>query len=322
MPDVSVIIPFFNTGELLHRTVKSVLEQTFRSIEIILIDDGSTDNSLQLAQQYVSDTVIIISQPNAGAAVARNNGFQYANGTFIQFLDAGDIISKDKVAVQVEALRKEPGKVAVCNYKQFTSDDELFNGIYPDQSSFIFSSDDPQNFLINLWGGYRSMNFIQTNCWLIPKRIVERAGKWRPYRCPDDDGEFFARVILESEGIIYTPDVMNYYHITPGGINQLSKSKSKKYLQNSLLTISLKHQYLLKKGPDPLIPKAIAAQYLRFSVDLFPSQKILSAIAYKRYKSLKTKAELPLIGGRFIEIVKKLFGWKIARYVRFYTREN
>ncbi len=317
---VSVIIPVYNCGESLHRTMRSVLDQTYPEIEVILVDDGSTDNSYAFAKQYESDRVKILQQKNAGAAVARNRGLAIAKGEYIQFLDAGDVLDKAKIAAQVSVLQNQPGKVAVCNYKQFTTEEELTNNVYPDQSSFIYSSDDPQDFLINLWGGKGELNFIQTNCWLVPKTIIERSGGWRAYRCPDDDGEFFARVLLASEGIVYVPGVYNYYHIAASGANQLSRSKDKKYLQNTLLTIDLKHQYLVRSGHHPYIKKAIASQYLRFAVDMFPAQKILSAIAYKRYSSLNEKVKVPVLGGRIIELIKTIFGWRVARLTRSYLR--
>jgi glycosyltransferase involved in cell wall biosynthesis len=319
---VSVIIPVYNCGASLHRTMKSVLAQSYPELEVILVDDGSTDNSYTVAKQYESSRVQVLQQKNAGAAVARNTGLAVAQGEYIQFLDAGDVLSEAKIAAQVEALQKHPNKVAVCNYKQFTTDEELKDGNYPDQSSFIYSSDDPQDFLINLWGGKGHMNFIQTNCWLVPKQIIAQAGGWRAYRCPDDDGEFFARVLLASEGIVYVPGVYNYYHIEPGGAGQLSRSKNKTYLQNSLLTIDLKHQYLLKKGFHPLINKAIASQYLRFAVDMYPAQRILSAIAYRRYQQIDTQITLPVLGGKLIELIKHFFGWRSARLFRYYLRER
>ena len=319
---VSVIIPVYNCGESLHRTMRSVLAQTHQPIEIILVDDGSTDNSYAVAKQYENEQVKVLQQKNAGAAVARNTGLSIAKGEYIQFLDAGDVLSEEKIAAQVKALQHQPGKIAVCNYKQFTTDEELRNDIYPDQLSFIYSSDDPQDFLINLWGGKGEMNFIQTNCWLTPKQVIEKSGNWRAYRCPDDDGEFFARVLLESEGIVYVPGVYNYYHIATAGANQLSQNKNRKYLQNTLLTIDLKHQYLQKKGIHPLMNKAMAIQYLRFAADTYPTQKRLSKIAYKKYRAMKEHVPLPILGGRTIEVVKKIAGWKAARLLRYYTREK
>ncbi|HTH30743.1 MAG TPA: glycosyltransferase [Lacibacter sp.] len=317
---VSVIIPVYNCGEALKRTMQSMLVQTHQPLEIILVDDGSTDNSYTLAKEYESSHVFVLQQRNSGAAVARNTGLAVAKGEYIQFLDAGDVLDERKIEAQVQALKDQEDKVAVCNYKQFTTDEELKNGFYPDQSSFIYSSDDPQEFLINLWGGKGRMNFIQTNCWLVPRRIIEKSGGWRSYRCPDDDGDFFARVLLASEGIVYVPDVYNYYHIAPGGANQLSRSRNKKYLQNVLLTIDLKHQYLVKAGHHPYIKKAIASQYLRFAVDQFPAQKILSAIAYRRYRLLNEKVNVPVLGGRIVELIKTIFGWRVARLIRTYLR--
>jgi hypothetical protein len=128
-------------------------------------------------------------------------------------------------------------------------------------------------------------------------------------------------VILASNGIVYTPEVYNFYHAPSGGANQLSKSKNHKYLMNTLLTIDLKHQYLVKKGGHPKINTAIASQYFRFAVDTYPHQRILSKIAFKRYKSLGHKIEVPLIGGWAFELIKYVFGWRMARLIRYILRD-
>ena len=319
-PLVSIIIPVYNSANILRATVETALAQSHMRKEIIIIDDGSTDNSYELALSYQSESVRVVRQPNAGAAVARNTGLALANGELIQFLDAGDLLSTDKIEKQVTALRANPLKLAVCSYVQFTSADQLNSPSYPDQSSYIYSTDDPLDFLVNLWGGNGEMNFIQTNSWLVPREIINRAGIWRNYRCPDDDGEFFARAILASEGIEFVPGVYNYYHISPGA-NQLSTNKNRKYLQNTLLTIDLKHGYLLKKGKHPLISKAMASQYLRFAVYQYPAQKTLSLIAYSRFQSFHEKVPIPNLGGKGIELVKQIFGWRMARLIRYYFRE-
>jgi len=319
---VSIIIPVYNSASLLAATIVSAIQQTYAEKEIIIVDDGSTDGGFEIAKKYESPTVKVIQQSNAGAAAARNTGLAVAKGEFIQFLDAGDIIDPEKIVVQVNTLLLNPGKVAVCNYKQFTTEEDLKDDNFPDQSSFIYSSEYPQDFLINLWGGRGKMNFIQTNSWLLPRSILSRVGKWRNYRCPDDDGEFFARVLLASEGIVYTPGVYNYYHISHRGVNQLSRSTNYKYQMNTLLTIDLKHRYLLSYGPHPLLNKAIAAQYFRFAVDMYPARKILSAIAWKRFKELGEKPPQLRLGGFVIQLMYSLFGWRTARIIRYYLRRS
>jgi glycosyltransferase involved in cell wall biosynthesis len=318
MDVVSVIIPFYNSGALLHQTMQSLLRQTYPFLEIILVDDGSTDNSYQIALQYKSDNVLLLRQANAGAAAARNTGLINANGSFIQFLDAGDLLSEQKIEAQVNVLKEAKNKVAVCQYKQFTDVEELKRDDYPNQSQFIYSTTDTQDFLVRLWGGYGQMDFIQTNCWLVPRSVIDISGPWRNYRCPDDDGEFFARVLLASKGIIFVPGVYNYYHINPGGVNHLSKSGDRKHQQNTLLTIQLKHHYLLKKGYHPLINQAIASQYFRYAIDMFPARKVLSAIAYNRYRAFRLSVDVPVLGGPVIELIKHITGWRMARYIRYY----
>lgn len=316
---VSIIIPIYNAGTYLTETIECAIHQTYSHKEIILVDDGSSDNSYELAKQFECSYVRVIKQENAGAAVARNTGLAHASGDYIQFLDAGDLMSADKIEKQVKMLAGSKTKLAVCNFLQFSNRESLINCDYPDQSAFIHSSTDTVDFLVNLWGGNMASFFIQTNSWLVPKSLIEKGGLWRNYRCPDDDGEFFARMILASEGIIHVDGVYNYYRVESGS-NQLSTNKNRKYLHNTLLTIDLKHKYLKDKGGHPLMAKAFARQYKDFAVYNYPQQKVLSKIAIRRYQSLNYKVDAPLLGSIIIEVLKKVFGWRLARIVRFYMR--
>ncbi|WP_121357026.1 glycosyltransferase family 2 protein [Flavisolibacter nicotianae] len=320
-PLVTIIIPVYNAVPFLSQTIESALSQTFKNKEVIIVDDSSKDGSYEIARKFENVSVKVLHQRNAGAAIARNTGLAAANGEYIQFLDAGDLLSPDKIEKQVEALKGQPNKLAVCNYIQFSGKVDVEKLCIPDQSRFIYSSNSPLEFLVNLWGGNGPSNFIQTNSWLVPKTLVEKAGGWRPYRCPDDDGEFFARMILASEGIIYTPGVYNYYRMEDGA-NQLSSNRSHKYLMNTLLTIDLKHDYLQKKGGHEGVKKAMAKQYLDFAVYHYPSHPVLSKLALKRYRQLAVKAQPPLLGGRLIEIMKQIFGWRAARLFRYFLRER
>lgn len=318
---VSIIIPVYNSAPYLHSTIKNALQQTYKPAEIIVVDDGSTDNSLAVAKQFEEQGVIVLHQSNAGAAVARNTGLAKAGGEYIQFLDAGDLLSPDKIKKQVQELRGQVDKLAVCNYLQFQTEEELEHLKAPDQSHFIFSTERPVDLLLNLWGADGESNFIQTNCWLVPRKLIEKAGKWRPYRCPDDDGEFFTRMILASEGIIHVPGTCNFFHVGAGA-NQLSGNSSRRYLKNTLLTIDLKHQYLLSKGGHPRLNAALAKQYLDFAVYNYPAQKQLSALAMRRYHKLKEKAVLPLLGGKLVEWLKTLIGWRTVRFLQYHIREK
>lgn len=318
LPKVSIIIPVFNCSTFLKKSLQEVMKQTYLNIEIIVIDDESSDDSFLIAKKFESDTCKVFKQKNAGAAVARNTGLKYASGTYIQFLDADDFLSADKIEKQISALSGRINVIAVCSYASFLNDDEI-NGLKSfDQSSFIYSSDSSSDFLINLLGANgTSSNFIQTNCWLVPRAIIDKSGPWRNYKCPDDDGEFFSRVILASEGIVYVPNILNFYR-RKNSIDKLSSNLNNKYVQNTLLTIDLKYQYLVAKHNSLNLNKVFARQYLDFAVYNYPLNKLFSNIALKRYSKFKQRVDLPLLGGKWIEMAKTIFGWRIIRLLKHY----
>ena len=113
MADVSIIIPCYNGAEFIGQTIESVLAQTEPVREVIVIDDGSTDDSAAVIEQYADRNVELIRQDNAGESRARNVGIERAAGAFVALLDADDLWLADKVAQQVEALGAMPDAVAV-----------------------------------------------------------------------------------------------------------------------------------------------------------------------------------------------------------------
>ncbi len=103
-PLVSIIIPCFNAEQWLAGTLQSALAQTWPRTEIIVVDDGSSDQSVAVAQSFEAKGVRLLTQINAGAGVARNTGLAVAQGDFIQYLDADDLLSPDKIATQIDWL--------------------------------------------------------------------------------------------------------------------------------------------------------------------------------------------------------------------------
>lgn len=320
-PKVSIIIPVYNSSAFLKRTLEGVMQQTYVNKEIIIVDDASSDDSFRIAKKFESANCKVIQQRNSGAAVARNTGLQYATGTYIQFLDADDYLSSDKIEKQVAALAGRIDEIAVCSYVSFVNDEEIAGLKATDQSAFIYSTVSPLDFLINLLGGNGTgSNFIQTNCWLVPRAIIEKSGLWRNYRCPDDDGEFFTRVLLASEGVVYVPNILNYYR-RQNNKHKLSTNSNNKYVQNTLLTIDLKYKYLKAKNSSAELERAFAKQYLDFAVYNYPQNTLYSNIAFKRYELFNQKVDLPLLGGKWIEMTKRVFNWRLTRLLKHYLNK-
>lgn len=107
MPLVSIIIPTYNRADLLPLTVDCCLAQTYPEIEIIVVDDGSTDNTVQVMERY-KDRVRLICKPNGGVSTARNAGYEASAGTYLLFLDSDDLIPPQKIDVLVRAMEAHP----------------------------------------------------------------------------------------------------------------------------------------------------------------------------------------------------------------------
>lgn len=119
-------MPVYNTSALLGKSVDSVLEQTLHEIELICVNDGSTDDSLALLEGYAQadSRVKVISQENAGCGAARNTGFQAASGKYVVFWDSDDLFREDALALMSEKMEQEGSDVCICDANDFDTDTE------------------------------------------------------------------------------------------------------------------------------------------------------------------------------------------------------
>lgn len=121
---VSIVIPIYNVAEYLSRCLDSVCRQTYQNIEVILINDGSTDCSEEIAKTYCAQDkrFKLITQENGGLSSARNAGLNYANGKYITFIDSDDYISDDYIAYLYSLITKTDSDIAVCDAVRFYTD--------------------------------------------------------------------------------------------------------------------------------------------------------------------------------------------------------
>ncbi len=106
-PLVSIVIPCYNGELFIKKTIESALRQTYKKIELIIVNDGSKDKTFDEIQSYKSDSLIIINKPNTGVSDSRNIGMEYTNGAYILFLDADDILEPDYLEKRIEILEKD-----------------------------------------------------------------------------------------------------------------------------------------------------------------------------------------------------------------------
>ncbi len=130
MKKVSVIIPVYNAQEYVAITIQSLLDQTYKNLEILIVDDGSPDRSIEVCRQFTDPRIQIIQQENRGLPGARNAGIRHATGDFIGFLDADDVWLSNKVEKHVDHLNYSPKVGISFSYSAFIDGDGNYTGIY------------------------------------------------------------------------------------------------------------------------------------------------------------------------------------------------
>lgn len=182
---VSVIIPCFNAGSLLEETLDSALSQTTPAHEVIVIDDGSTDESPEIARKF-GERVRLVQQENAGESVARNRGFELASGEWLAFLDADDVWKPTKLERQLELIAERVICVHTAYYK--------FGEHYPVPQVLDASSVPAE---VRYQATYLAHNmFLAPSCTLVRRSVKARFPTWTRY---GEDLIFFLDLLQEGE---------------------------------------------------------------------------------------------------------------------------
>lgn len=185
---VSTIIPVHNRGDLLQQAVASVLAQSHRPIEIVIVNDGSDDDTAAVADGLARSShepIRVIHQPNAGPGAARQSGLAIARGRFIQFLDSDDLLLPDKFAAQVEALRRSPA----CQICYGPSFEENHARAPIERRGPMRGTGEPRSQLFPLLLVER---WWTTSSPLYRRELLERIGPWQPW-INEEDWEYDAR---------------------------------------------------------------------------------------------------------------------------------
>ncbi len=309
---VSVIMPAYNAEKFISEAISSVLNQTYSNIELIIVNDGSTDNTMEVVDRFSRDKrVVVITQPNAGCSGAKNTGLNAARGEFIQYLDADDILSANKIEEQVRVLEIYPMKVAVCRTKCF--DKQVTEPGVEIDTDKLGNYDKPLEFLLNLYGLNGTRGMVQPNAFLVSDRLAKEAGPWDMSisPSPDEDGEYFCRLILKSAGIVFTPGGVNYYRKQDGENSSLSKQHSAIHVRGALRSLELKHQHLQAFENSLSVRQVIAGQYAEFVYMYSASYPQLADIAFDNMKKLGN-SHLIASGGKTFRLLAGIIGFRNA----------
>ena len=172
-PLVSILIPAYNAQEWIVDTIKSAIAQSWSRTEVIVVNDGSTDRTLAVAQPFMSRGVTLVSQRNRGAAAARNLALSLSHGDYIQWLDADDLLERDKIARQMAVVERCRGARVLLS---------------SEWARFLYRTSRAQFLATGLWCDLAPVEWLrrklalnlhmQTATWLVSRALTDAAGLW------------------------------------------------------------------------------------------------------------------------------------------------
>lgn len=210
-PDISIIIPIYNVELYLSRCIDSVLNQTFQNYEIILIDDGSIDNSGNICDIYANNykRISVIHQKNLGVSTARNVGIMHAKGDFITFVDADDWLDKDYLAILFQLAVSNNADISCCtlSYEGDTGRSEEFATQSSDSNKQMQISIEMREFNFGKW-----YSFEGAACKLIRKTLLyDNNILYDTTLTNGEDALFYVEVMLRSKCCVAISRPMYHY---------------------------------------------------------------------------------------------------------------
>jgi glycosyltransferase involved in cell wall biosynthesis len=311
---VSILIPAYNAQEWLSDTLRSAMAQTWERKEIIVVDDGSTDQTLMIARQFESEAVRVVSQKNQGAAAARNAALSLSKGEYIQWLDADDLLAPDKISKQIEALGPSRGKRTLLSsafgrfaYRWYRAE-FVPTALWCDQS--------PTDWLLRKMG---QNLFMQTATWLVSRELTEAAGLWDIRLIDnDDDGEYFCRVLLASDGIRFAPEAKVYYRVF--GDESLSNIGASNKKREALWLSMQLHIGYLKSLEDSPRSRAACVDYLQRNLFYFyPNMPHITEQAYQTALDMGGHLGVPRLAWWY-SAFKAVMGWGATKRLALEVR--
>ena len=316
-PLVSILIPAYNAERWIAETIRSALGQTWPRKEIIVVDDGSTDQTRSIVQKLASKAVSVITQENQGVCAARNKAYELCQGDYIQWLDADDLLSPDKVAKQMEAAEQSEGE------RTLLSSAWGYFIFRPNKAHFVPTSLwcdlSPTEWLQRRWEENLHMN---PATWLVSRELTDAAGRWdtRLLGGGNDDGEYFSRVVvLANNGIRFVPDAKVFYRVTgSGSLSYIGRSNKK--MESLLLAMHLQIAHV-RSLDDGKRSRAACVNYLQTWLPaLYPDRPDLVQEAQQLAASLGGRLSLPKASWKYAWI-ETLFGIAAAKHAQLYYNQ-
>jgi len=305
-PLVSILIPAFNAQQWIEDAITSAVGQTWPRKEIIVVNDGSRDHTLSIARQFASKEVSIVTQVNQGAAATRNRALSISQGDYIQWLDADDLLAPDKIARQLDAVDHGDSKRLLLSAAWGRFMYRLHTAQFVPTP--LWCDLTPVEFLLRKLGQNLHM---QTATWLVSREVTEAAGSWDSRLLVNNDGEYFCRVLLASDGTRFVPEARVFYRMS--GYDRVSYiGRSERKMEALFLAMQLHIDYL-RSLEDSERVRAACVRYLQdWLITFYPERLDIVKKAEQLAATLGGPLEVPRLSWKYAWI-QKSFGWPMAK---------
>ena len=298
-PIISVIVPVYNVQDYVSRCIKSILEQSFKNFEVILVNDGSTDNSLKICQEYENKDkrVKLLSQPNQGLSAARNTGLEIADGYFICFVDSDDFIEKDYLKLLLENIKSTDSDISMCEY--FLTDEK-------GEKISIEKFNEPEG--IAILSGKETFKYFYKGNYapnVVAWNKLYKASIFKTLRYKEGyyfEDEFIARPLFYTAKKVSILRIPLYNYVQRAGSIMNSSWNLKQYEDRQLL---YKERIRYFKNRDKAMYKFAVHQYKDWIVgieyiDLLKVKKLKFQDDFRKYFGIRSSNNLKLVLKDFI----------------------
>lgn len=297
---VSIIIPTFNRAQIIGETIESALEQSHRDIEILVVDDGSTDDTDAVIRRFIArdPRVSYHRQENRGVGTARQLGFERSRGAYIQFLDSDDLLSPRKIELQVEALKRDPGAGVAYGPTYFFHDG--WQAATPSRRTGesvekIF----PAMVAERIW---------QTMSPIYRREVCVAAGEWTALTS-EEDWEFDTRVAALGIRAVHVPSSDSYYRIPQTPRKLTEEQLDRKFRDRAAAHLKIA-EHALAAGASSRMPEV--RKFARYT--FFLARRCAERGLTKEAKALTRIASslTPHLDVRAYRLLSSLIGWRRA----------
>lgn len=306
---ISVVMPAYNASAYIGEAIRSVLHQTWEKWELIIVDDGSTDNTLQIACACADKDgrIQVYQQDHKGGCAARNEALKHISGDYVLFLDADDLLDKDKLIAHMRVIIGQNYSSEELTFG--TCIRLLTSGEYVPSSMENLCRDyqpaiDAQ---VEIWAEH--FNSFPYSSYLIPKSLIQKVGNWDERLWRSQDSEYMARVLSEASVLRFVPEAVFYYRQVPNSVS--ARQLTNEQIISETIVCDKISDLILAADSSQRAKYACEVHYTDVLTAWYPQNRFIVRQMQQAMRSRRLKLNFEN-RGKLFHLIYRFLGWRLA----------